>query len=234
MNPSRIFTRINRFAPLVCAIMLVALMGLHQTSGFSEEQVEAYHERIKQAAREIPYKIGENWHGIDRDITPAAQRLLRPNVLFQRTYTNQITKESADLLFVHCGYIRDMQGHYPPNCYPAHGWQKSGQTPTTIRIGPSQYPANRFTFDKSFRSQQSEIVVTNFFIVASEEQPVLRDMGDLRRLGERRRRNALGSAQVQVVTSSEMPAAEREEVVALFLEALKPIVETIGDGVKQP
>jgi len=55
-------------------------------------------------------------------VPTAAQRLLRSNVLISREYTNEKTEERANFLLVQCSDARDLDGHFPPNCYRNAGY----------------------------------------------------------------------------------------------------------------
>jgi hypothetical protein len=223
--------KLDRAAPAVCTILLLGLIAFNHQSSLPPERIAAYNEAVQEAALKIPYKIG-NWIGKDAEIRAAAQRLLKPNVLRQRRYINQTTGQWVELMLVHCGTIRDMGGHYPPICYPAHGWQSTGSAAARVEIGPSMYDASLYTFERSSAGRRSGMTITNFFIIPSPEDPIIHDLDKLRKIGERRSRDGLGVAQIQIVTDSTMPADEREQAVQLILDAVEPVIRIIGDGIQ--
>src|SRR6185295_7672981 len=98
------------------------LTGLwaEQRTRLKPEDAEPYHVRAKAAIESIPYQLS-GWYGQDDEANPAAVKLLRTNIIFSRTYVNPASSLRASLLIVQCKDSRDMLGHYPPVCYPAHG-----------------------------------------------------------------------------------------------------------------
>src|SRR5690606_34429817 len=94
---------------------------------------DAYFERVATAVESTPYAIGD-WRGEDEEVIQAARKLLRPNGMVQRRYV-QPGGGGFGLLVVHCKDVRDMEGHYPPICYPSQGWTADGRSSETITIG---------------------------------------------------------------------------------------------------
>ncbi len=233
--PSRLSKTLATAAPLVCLGLLAVMNFSRDFLTIPVEDITAYHLAIQEAAEDIPYRIGQ-WDGIDQDITPAARELLKPNVLFQRQYNNPDTGYSLSLMIVHCGSMDDMGGHYPPVCYPAMGWHKTEVAETTITVGPKDYDASNYGFERSFDGIRREIWITDFFIVPSDEpethQIILNGLDDVRHIGEFRQRKILGVGQIQIVTDREMPADVREKAVAEVLDAVRPLIHVIGDGIQ--
>lgn len=82
-----------------------------------------FHAKVGKEILDLPTTLG-NWTLAEKvEPPPAAQQLLRPNALTARIMRNSATGKQATLIVVQCRDARDMAGHYPPNCYPAHGWQ---------------------------------------------------------------------------------------------------------------
>src|SRR5438477_7343006 len=108
--------------PPVLSMGLLAGIVAEQATHLKPKDVEPYHDRARAAVDAVPYFIG-NWTGKDDDIPAAAQKLLRPNAILSRTYSEIDTSSlggrhrEASLLIVQCRDSRDMVGHFPPICY---------------------------------------------------------------------------------------------------------------------
>ena len=66
---------------------------------------------------------------IDRHIPGIAEALRAggvaagvPTAVLSRRFVELGTGRHATLGVIHCGDVRDMNGHYPPSCYPSSGW----------------------------------------------------------------------------------------------------------------
>ncbi len=222
--------QLNRFAPIVAALAIVAIIITGYAQQIDPDSIKAYHARIELATKSIPFRIG-SWMGEKRTIAESAQRLLKPNAVMQRRYQNYETGDIVDILLVHCGTINDMGGHYPLNCYPAMGWQQTGEQPTTVQFQKFTRNAKQYTFERSINGQRRALRITNFFIIPSSDSPIINNLPTLRKLGTVRSRDGLGVAQVQIVTDDDMPLDQRAQVVAEFMRALEPTIKVIGDGI---
>jgi len=224
-------SRMAMYAPLVCFVLLVGMIVVRSRPHYPPEKIEAYDARIKRAVERIPYKIGD-WVGTDQEVTEAAQKLLKPNVLLERRYQNLSTGRTLSILFVHCGYIRDMAGHYPPVCYPASGWQPTGSRPAKVVFNEHWRDVREYTFERSLDGRRSGLKITDFFVLPSKQTPIIHDLAELRRIGERKIDDGLGVAQIQIVTYDTLPEDERKEAVQEFMQALAPVISLIGDGIQ--
>ncbi len=192
-----------------------------------------YFERVAGAIERVPYRVG-HWIGRDVEAQPAAVRLLRPNKLMQRRYTHDATGEDLNLLIVHCGDVRDMTGHYPPVCYPAHGWRQESGEPATevIQLLGQLAHARVYRFDLTREGASRRMSVVNFFVLPGSGGPITPDMADLERATQRRDSATLGSAQVQILTGERMSEDQRREVVAEFVRAVEPALREVARGVE--
>lgn len=193
---------------------------------------DEYFERVARAIERAPYRIGP-WIGQDVEAQAAAVRLLRPNKLMQRRYSDPATGDEVNLLIVHCGDVRDMTGHYPPVCYPAHGW-KQEQEPTIESIQLLGVSANArvYRFDLTREGATRRMTVVNFFVLPGGGGPVTAEMDDVERATQRRASATLGSAQVQILTGERMSEERRREVVSEFIRAIEPALREIAQGVE--
>jgi len=214
----------SRLIPILLTASVLIIGTVARTeSGPDTERVEAYHAKIAAKLEAMPYRW-EGWVGQDIETPPAAQRLLRPNALFSRSYRHSETGDQCHVLVVHCRDTRDMVGHYPPVCYPAHGWaDRSAQ----LDGGAPGRVVRNYRFERLTRNRTEAIVVRNFFSVPEEGR--LPDMESVRSIDEYRGRRVLGAAQVQMVFGGGMSESERREAAASFERMLEPALEAIQD-----
>lgn len=234
--PSRksLLARLNAAAPLLA---LLALAGVFAFGGFLPRQIagtDAYFQDVKSEIEALPYRIGR-WVGQDAEVQEAATMLLRPNKILQRRYVDPLTQQTVSVLIVHCGDARDMNGHYPPVCYPAHGWLMQRRSQTSVPVGRALLPAMRYEFtwpDETGAGLRSDgMVVANLFVLPGMGGEVVLDMSAVERVARSAERAGLGAAQVQVITPASMPDDEREAVHREFFSALEPVIRTIRAGV---
>src|SRR5580658_8411121 len=112
--------------PLVSVVMLAGIMaeaGTHVQPADAAKYLEASRKAIDGISLSLVGPTGEQWTGTDVPVAAAATELLRPNTILSRDYVSQSTGQTATLLIVDCSDARDLQGHYPPRCYPAQGQQ---------------------------------------------------------------------------------------------------------------
>src|SRR5690606_14514284 len=150
-----------------------------------------------------PYAIGD-WRGEDEEVIQAARKLLRPNGMVQRRYV-QPGGGGFGLLVVHCKDVRDMEGHYPPICYPSQGWTADGRSSETITIGEAAIPMRRYIFERHVGIDTSRIVVWNVFVMPGQEH-LMADMDGLAPAARSTRRGGLWAAQIQGL----MPAGSEQ------------------------
>src|SRR5690349_1570524 len=98
--------------------LTVCLLGgtvLQQSTHLKPKDAAPYHARAKAAIDAVPYSISAGaWTGRDEEIPRAAQTLLRPNAIINRTYIENDTsafphtRREASLLIVQCLDSNDM------------------------------------------------------------------------------------------------------------------------------
>lgn len=220
----------NWWAPVLSAVILLAtaafgLVGVGSDSGAAD----AFHNRVRASIEGIPYKIGP-WVGADVEAAAAATRLLKPVKLMQRRYTDPSTGGSFNLLIVYCGDTRDMLGHYPPNCYPAHGWKPLGAEPSSFELGGGRYPATDYSFHRSAAGLDQKLDILNFFALPAGDARLVGTMKAVNLASQRRARVNLGAAQIQLLFGESISPDERRTITREVLEAIEPTLETITDG----
>jgi len=215
-----------KFAPLAITIALLSGVAWEAAARPRPEDAAPFHRRVREFFDSLPYRIGP-WVGADHAPTPAAQQLLRPNVLVSRAYRNSETGRSANLLFVQCRDSRDMSGHYPPVCYPAHGWREDHQvTEQAVRVGGVDIPMARYVFERSGFNRHQKIVIAQFFVLPG--QGFATSMNDVHRAASDYPMRAFGAAQVQVVMDAGLPAEEEGAIVKQLLGPLTPVLTAIA------
>lgn len=209
-------------AQLATLLVLIAGFLLRQQSSMDPVVVEGYHEQIRQAVAELPYRVGD-WIGVDVPVPTSAQKLLRPNAIFSRTYRDTRSGEEVSVVLVHCRDTRDMVGHFPPVCYPAHGW-----TDQTDRKDWSIDSKTRvYAFERKSGEESQGIVVWSFFELPGVGR--VADMDALRRLDESRARKTLGAAQVQILFDSEVSPSDQKAAVTRFEAVLQPVLDRVRE-----
>jgi len=216
-------------APLLC-LGLLAGMTAEQRTHIPPPDVAGYHASIKALLADdtkVPYFLG-SWTGSDMPIPEAAQKLLRLNAFVSRRYVDNSASNTvrrtrwADLLIVQCSDSSDMDGHWPPNCYPARGERLEFQHARTWNINGTEIPLNEFLFVHNNEGRTIRRCVYNFLIVP--QRGIKRQMDDVRSAAADYRQRFFGAAQVQVIMDGDLPQAERE---AIFSDLMKPITPVI-------
>ncbi len=220
----------NWWAPALSAAILLATaaFGLVGVKG-GGESADVFHASVRSSMESIPYKIGP-WVGSDVEAAAAATRLLKPVKLMQRRYTDPSTGKSFNLLMVYCGDTRDMLGHYPPNCYPAHGWKARSVNAASFELAGSRFAATEYTFARSAVGVDQALDIFNFFVLPSGDARLVADMDAVNRASQQRTGVTLGAAQVQLLFTDHSTPAEQAEIRSLVLSAIEPTLETITAG----
>lgn len=220
--------RAGRAAPFLSAL-LMALLCLKGLGAHRKDADAAYLTRVAAAIDAIPYRIGP-LVGTDTAPTPAAIRLLRPNRILERHYIDPESGDALTLLFVHCADVHDMLGHYPPICYPAHGWLGGRESTVEIPAGNLQFPASVYRFSRSGDEVDTSMTVLAFFVLPGAESPVVPDMDALARAGRSPAAAGLGAAQVQILIPHPLTAPRERELTGLVLRTIQPAIRTIAAG----
>lgn len=220
---------VNRLAPAAAAIAIGVMWWFGGYRIEPPRGVSGYFAAVSRSLDALPYKVGP-WIGADTEVQEAAVRLLNPNKLIQRVYTDPATGRTVQVLVVHCGETRDMVGHFPPVCYPAHGWVQEEALPAEVRIDDVVSPATQYRFRRTLQGLQSEMVITNFFVLPGEGLQTAADIGSLDQASQSPLQAALGAAQVQIVTEAQLRSDERAAIVDLFAAALEPSLRVVAGG----
>ena len=161
-----------------------------------------------------------------------AEGLLKPNAYLHRVYINPVRDHRVELLLVQCRDARDMQGHYPPICYPSHGCQMPlpgnaeiwnvGNAVKTVQIPGREY---QVTFPGG-----QQIAIRNFFVLPNGK--MVRDMNDVTTAAKDYRELVYGVAQVQLLFDGKTNTADRNEIFAQVIGSNLGLIDMLRDGVQ--
>lgn len=220
-------------APVLAAGLLAGLAWEKQDRP-KPEDATPYHQRAFKAIDELPYIIGY-WTGRDFPVPEAAQKLLKPNIIRSRQYTENrpgAPTRQASVLVVQCRDSRDMIGHYPPICYTSFGDAMESAKPGDWRAGNTTVPGTEYCFTTYNAGERLKKWVRNFLIVPGTG--VHRDMsGVLETAGDYDRR-FFGAAQFQVVMYGEVSEQERDEIFAELMAPVLRIMDVVGSTGADP
>jgi hypothetical protein len=228
-----ILRRISAFAPLatLCALPLFALWLPNRVA--IDEQTVARQKEVADAMAAVPYFIGDRdqWIGQDAEVPREAQALLRPNATLSRTYQRP-GGERLHLLVVHCSDMRDMQGHYPPICYPSSGWVPEpvdGADDVDLTVDELPMPVRTYCFRLVREGGiEEQIRIFNTFILPGGV--VSREMSDLREQTERLAVSVQGVAQMQIISSMSMSYDDAIQAANDLLTDVPALFDALGVG----
>ena len=223
--------RLAQAAPVVGLSLMLILPVLLSYRAGDTKAILARNAQVVTVCERAPYKIGE-WVGEDIEIPPAAVDILRPNAILSRRYRRLESNASAELLVVHCSDARDMQGHYPPICYPASGWLLSGsdaESECILTVGGQKVAMRVYEFHRmeGWGSERS-LRVFNYFLMPDGE--TTSKFSDLSRLPVRYPYSLQGIAQVQVITSGDWSFDGSLEAVRELLTGVSDLLLVLTQG----
>ena len=250
---SSLAVAVNRTAPWIAlALGAFAVLVVPQPPAVDEAVVER-HARIERVLSSVPLRIGE-WIGDERPLTPAAVELLRPNAAMSRSYRRIGEPAAVAISLIHCSDFRDMAGHYPPVCYPAHGWTMESMAAgiggarggidgvvdsveqTSLSIADvGRFPVRCYRFSRMGDGLvQIKMTVLNAFILPDGSW--VTELGAIREGSARRRIAGEGVAQLQLVMAG-WPSIEsvRAQSESLLASIPAQVFETLGaERVREP
>jgi len=214
-------------SPALCVALLGGLMVEKQTRVRAED-AEPFHAKAKAAIASIPYQLG-GWCGQDDEVPPAASQLLRPNIILSRTYVDPTRMDRrASLLIVQCKDSRDMLGHFPPVCYPAHGMTLAAKAARDWQIGDLLITGTEYEFLQVSHERDLKMAVRNFMVVPGSG--IKRDMDGVLASAADHQARYFGAAQFQVTFSADYTPAQRDEVFAKLIGPIVPVIQTLRSG----
>jgi len=234
--------------PPLLSVGLLAGIVTEQRTHLKPKDVEPYHAAARAAVEKVPYLIdGGRWTGTDEEIPTAAQKLLRPNAILSRLYSDNSPATAnlspielrnhqrvAHLLIVQCRDSRDMTGHYPPICYRniGHELVRTDRHPP-LDVGGTPVPYTEYKFEKYTHGRAETIFVYDFFVVPG--RGAVDDIKGVYDAAEDYERRFFGAAQFQVVMQEAVvpDARVRHEVFAALIRSSPTLIATLTtDGMK--
>jgi hypothetical protein len=185
---------------------------------------KAYQQRVRQAFETFPTKFGD-WIAVDTPVPAEAMRLLRPNSLLSRQYTNVATNEKCSVLLVDCTDARDLQCHYPPVCYPGQGWKLVRRDERNRKIGGEDVVGTDYEFSRvSFESASGIVAASTMILPDGRFKP---DMKGVDEAAADVRRRVYGAAQIQVIVDGNLIESTRQRIIESMYELHKPLFDAI-------
>lgn len=220
-------------APWLTLVLLVMLGWRLPARVEHSPQTEQRKAQIAAAMDAVPRFIGD-WVGEDWEVPPSAQKLLRPNAVFSRSYLRlgrgERTQQRIHLLMVHCGDARDMIGHYPPICYPSSGWvaiDSEGAAWEEIIFRRRRIPMQIYRFRRVAEDGREQAIrIFNAFILPGGH--TTRGIDDINRQSERLAVSVQGVAQLQIVTPATMSRDEAAHAAAELLEGMTNLFDALS------
>jgi hypothetical protein len=211
--------------PLLCVGVLTGIAAINATHK-TPADAAPYHARAKDAIEAFAWNITDPLHPEDgiwagKEVAPAkeAVRLLRPNCIISREYTDTRSNDrhgsrNCAVLIVQCRDSRDMVGHYPENCYPHVGELMVDKRERDWTIGNKVITGMEYTFERFSRGQPVRRCVYNFLIVPGVG--ILRDIKGVNKAAEDYQRRHFGAAQFQFVFQAREADLSREKRDQIF------------------
>ncbi|UCD76258.1 MAG: exosortase-associated EpsI family protein [Phycisphaerales bacterium] len=225
--------RVMAAAPWLTLILLAGLGRTLPVRVEHSEQAEQRKAEIAAAMQAVPRFIGD-WVGEDWKVPPSAQKLLRPNAIFSRSYLrlNRIDTppQRLQVLLVHCGDARDMIGHYPPICYPSSGWvdQRSEEPRSAaLTFEGRRVPVRVYRFRRTGDDGHDQVIrIFNAFILPDGK--TTREIDAINRQSERLAVSVQGVAQLQIITSPVMSGEEALQAAGQLLGGMTDLFDALG------
>jgi hypothetical protein len=216
-----------RYIPIFATLALLVGIVVEGMARPRPMDAEPFHRRVFEASKGIQSTIGD-WDSSEVEVPPAAVALLRPNVIRQRRYVNRRTGRRADLLVVQCEDARDMAGHYPPICYPSHGWNAAGTEAAEWKVEQRVISGMEYYFTRLHDGREVGCYVRNLIVLPTGT--LVRDMDQVRAAASDFLRQFYGAAQIQVVMDADVPSAERDEIFAELVGPHLSLLDVLMSG----
>lgn len=212
--------------PAALAVAALSVAGVIDGGARRREpQADGHLAGIRAAAAGgIPFSVGD-WLARDLPTAPGAVALLRPSVLVSRGFSNLRTGETASLLFVACSDARDLVGHYPPVCYPAHGQTLVSAEPRAWDYGAGPVGGTRYRFRVVGGTSGQQFVVDNFMVLP--DGGFGPDMDSVRRVARDPSLRRYGAGSLQIVTEGSMDEVRRDAVLEELIGVLEPLFRSM-------
>ncbi len=216
----------NRMSRILAVVLLLGLWW-EGRGHVRPEDARAYHQAASSAVVSVPAQF-EDWRGSEVSVPAPAQKLLHSSTIVARDYLNAERGLAGKLVVIYCKDVRDLQGHYPPVCYPGHGWT-TGSAPedVEIEVGGMRLALRRYEYHRDSFESEIRTIIYGFFVMPG--RGVTRGMETVREAASDYRDRVFGAGQIQVVFTGGMLRSEEESVARELLEQVVPVIRTIQD-----
>lgn len=224
--------------PTISILMLLGMVAEARTH-ITPADAEPHQLRCQKAINDFPMEIVSahgTWTGKNTPVPVSATQLLRPNTILSRDYVKDGGPAQVSLLIVDCKDARDLQGHYPPNCYPAQGQPLLSQKERTWHLPHMDVDGMEYHFGPQTPTGEEQVVY-NFFVTprvpgAMVSHKILdgvicRDIGSVYESGEDYQRRYFGAAEFQLVSGSEMTTQELDQAFEDLLGPNEAMILTL-------
>jgi hypothetical protein len=232
--------------PPILSVCILAAALAETRRRVQPGDAEPFHKLYKAAIEQIPRVItneSSTWYGKDEAIPVSAAALLKPNEIINRVYQESrpgaVIGRGVDLLIVQCKDARDMEGHYPPRCYPAEGdtlvrseprdWVIPDRISAQGRAPGMTISGMEYEFSQVTGVENTRRVVYNFFLIPGFHN-TLRDIEAVYKAGEDYQRRYYGAAQVQLVMPAELSREERDDVLQQLIGPYVDVLRVLQSG----
>lgn len=212
---------------LACVILLAGVYG-ETLRRIQPVNVEPFHAEAKTVIENVPYQLS-GWVGSDSAIPPAAMKLLHPNIMLSRMYVNPSQMGMwCGLLIEECRDSRDMLGHYPPICYPAHGMTQNSALQRDWDIDGVPVHGMEYKFTSTEGGQSHVVPVYNFMIVPGVG--CVRDMKALQSAAKDYQRRYFGAAQIQLTFPPNLTDEQQDQIFSALMSPNAQMLRTLIAG----
>jgi hypothetical protein len=228
----RIIRTVSPFSPLLALVIMAGLPLVLNHPKVDEKGIQARHMQVASAVAKAPWRINQ-WNGEDVPVPNAGVEILRPNAILSRRFRNILGGPAFSVMVIHCTDARDMEGHYPPVCYPANGWVEAASPgmctidvngrPMDLRVYQFHRPEG-LGIDRSMR-------VFNCFVLPNGN--IATEMTAVSQAVKRYETSIQGVAQVLVAGPGDADFESSLEAVSELLTGLSDLLAVLGRGQDQ-
>ncbi len=216
-------------APLV-TLLLLAGMTTADKLRIDPHESDGYHSRAAVAIAKVPKVFGtsnQTWFQTGKDILlpDDAAGMLKPNAYLHRLYMNPSTGRRVEILLVQCRDTRDMQGHYPPICYPSSGCSIDHGITQTWQAGSLSITGVEYVVT---RPNSQILIIRNFFVLPNGK--IVRDMDSVVAAAKDYRELVYGVAQIQLLFDASVGEVERNQIFAQMMGSNQDLLGSLRSG----
>jgi hypothetical protein len=217
-------------APWVCSAILLLGFGADRLlSARAVADAQRYHARVREALGQVP-RLMDDWTSKDTEVPQGAVKLLKPNVILSRRFTEFGSGRSVTLLVVHCQDARDILGHFPPVCYVQQGWTPISRSPRDWGVAGMTIQGTQYRFRRP-EQLDGEVVIDNFMILPGGK--TARDMDDVEESAKHWTLKHFGAGQVQLIYDPHLTEQDRQEIFSLLLSQAQPLLAAMMHPVEE-